>query len=289
MNGLTIYSDEELKKIQALELSALKELITICDRLSIPYFLIDGAAIGAVRHHGFIPWDDDIDVGMLRKDYQRFLKEAPQYLSDKYYLQTPYTGKSNPYFYSKLRINNTQFVEYCNHRLNIHHGVYIDICPFDEVPDDETLNARQFRRCQRWIRLFVVRQSPDRSQPPVGLMQTCLAAARRMLHYWLKLVPYSVFANAIERETTAYNDTGQKAVAFLHYPKRKVDYMLKTELAETVDCRFEETVVKIPCGYDDYLKRHYGDYMAYPEPSMRFGHKPYRFSIDEQLFSSASE
>lgn len=279
MYGLTIYTDEELKRIQTLELEALKELVRICEQKDIEYFLIDGAAIGAVRHKGFIPWDDDIDVGMTRDNYRRFLKEAPELLSDNYYLQTPYKEKSSPYFYSKLRVNGTRFVEYCNRKLDIHDGVYIDICPFDEVPDNEILNAIHFRVCQILIHLFVWRQSPELSAPPVGVKGHVKSRVRGVIHYALKVIPYGWIASALEAQTTRHNGTNQKALAFLHYPKRKVDYIRKEELMPLKTGTFGDIDVNLPGDADAYLTRHYGKYMELPPEEERYGHKPYLISL----------
>lgn len=279
MYGLTIYSDKELKKIQQIEQDALKEIIRVCESLSIEYFLIDGAALGAIRHNGFIPWDDDIDVGMTRENYRRFLQEAPSVLSEQYYLQTPYLGKQNPYFYSKLRVNNTKFVEYCNRKLDMHHGVYIDICPFDEVPDDEKRNKKQFRRCQFLIHIFVLRQSPELSSEPTTWKRKILSLIRCGIHGILQLIPYRWIADAIEKETTKYNGTGQAAYSFLHYPIRKKDYIYKNELYELKKHDFNGIEVSIPNNCDAYLRRHYGDYMKWPDEEKRYGHKPYRIEL----------
>ncbi len=279
MAELTVYSDAELQTIQRIERQALVVLLDVCRKLDIPCFLIDGAAIGAVRHQGFIPWDDDLDVGMLRADYRRFLDQAPALLPEGYTLQTPYRDPSAPYFYSKLRVDGTVFMEYPNRKLKMHHGVYIDLCPFDQVPDDPKADLRQYRRCRRLIRLFTLRQSPDISAPPDTPKRKLLAALRAALHGVMRLVPRSLLANAIERESTRYNGTNTRAVAFLHHPEHHVDYMLQTELLPLGEGTFDGIRVPLPGNVDAYLRRHYGDYLRLPSLEQRFGHKPWRVEV----------
>lgn len=279
MGEMTVYSAEELKTIQRIERETLAVLLEACRRLNVPCFLIDGAAIGAVRHGGFIPWDDDLDVGMLREDYRRFLREAPALLPKGYTLQTPYSDPDSPYFYSKLRVDGTVFMEYSNRKLKTHHGVYIDLCPFDAVPDDPAADLRQYRRCRRLIRLFVLRQSPELSAPPETARRKVLAAVRAVLHGAMQLVPRRWLARAIERETTRYEGTDTSAVAFLHHPDHHVDYMLRSELFPLAEGTFDGLTVPLPADADAYLRRHYGDYLAFPPPEQRVGHRPWRVQV----------
>lgn len=275
MDNLTVYSDAELRRIQRIESDALQCVIGICEKLNIEYFLIGGTALGAVRHGGFIPWDDDIDIGMTRENYVRFLKEAPQHLPANYHLQTPYEKLENPYFYSKVRIDGTKFVEYCNRNLDIHHGVYVDVFPFDEVPDDEIKNKKQFNSVQRWIKMFVLRQSPDVSTPPSNEKERVKAQIRKIFHLALQWVPYSYLVQKIDHTMTQYNGTGQSALACLNFPVRKTEYVLRKDLYPLRKNAFGEIIANIPGNYDQYLKNHYGDYMKLPPEEKRFGHKPY--------------
>ena len=230
MELLTIYTEEELKKIQELETDALKIIIDICEKLEIEYFLIGGTALGAIRHNGFIPWDDDIDISMTRDNYIRFLKEAPKYLPKGYFLQTPYNEKNNPYYYSKLRIDGTSFIEYCNHKIKMHHGVYVDIFPYDEVPDDEKDNLKQFDNVQKLIRLYSLRQSPDISMKPSTVSQHLKSVIRKVAHYIAYLIPHDYLCKKLEEEITRYNGTGQGAMACLNFPKRKTEYIKTVDL-----------------------------------------------------------
>lgn len=276
MSSLTIYTDEELKAIQKLALKVLKTVIATCEQLSIEYFLVAGTALGAIRHNGFIPWDDDIDIGMTREHYIRFLKEAPAILPKGYYIQSPYDKERPcPYSYSKVRLDGTKFVEYCNRNVNMHQGIYIDIFPFDEVPNDERLNKKQFDKLQLLKRLYYIHESPDISYEPVSLKDKIKFLIRRVCHYCLRIIPHDYFINKIEYESTKYNGTNQDALANLDYSKWKKMYTLKTTLYPLGRHKFEDIEANIPGKCDIYLKTQYGDYMKYPPKDQRFGHKPY--------------
>ena len=135
-----LYSEQEIKRIQEIESSILYDIDRFCKANGIEYFIIGGTALGAVRHGGFIPWDDDIDIGMKRSDHNKFLSLKPNAIGDSYVIASRETEKNCPFPYPKVRMLGTEFIEYCNYGIkNISNGVYIDVFPFDKVPENEKL------------------------------------------------------------------------------------------------------------------------------------------------------
>lgn len=137
-------TDEEMLRLKACEVSMLKEFIEICEKLGLRYYALYGTLLGAVRHQGFIPWDDDIDVGMMREDYEVFVREGQKYLSEHLFLQT---YESDPEYisgYAKIRDNNTTFIETSVKSRKMNHGIFIDIFPLDSFSDK---NLYWFRVC----------------------------------------------------------------------------------------------------------------------------------------------
>ena len=131
------YREDELKCLQKIELNILKDFATICEELQLPYFMVGGGAIGAVRHKGFIPWDDDIDVGMLRKDFDKFKEEAIPKLKDRYVFHTIEENGIFPVPAMFMEKKGTRFIEKAFKNLPMDFGIRIDIIPFDSVSDDE--------------------------------------------------------------------------------------------------------------------------------------------------------
>ena len=130
-----------MTELQTVELNLLKELLALCEKLSLRSYLVCGSALGAVKYGGFIPWDDDIDVALPRPDYERFCAEAPAYLPDWCFLQN---YRSEPLYYllgSKLRDSRTTYMEQMAERLPIHHGVFIDVFPLDGKWSSQTDDA----------------------------------------------------------------------------------------------------------------------------------------------------
>ena len=135
-------SDPELlQKIHTLLLKMLKDFDRVCRELGIEYTVYGGTCIGAVRHQGFIPWDDDVDVLMTRKEYERFLKEAPAILSSEYRLDNTQTTPNYPFMFTKLGLKGTLLVPEFAKNSSYRMPVSLDILPLDKIPFDE----KQFR------------------------------------------------------------------------------------------------------------------------------------------------
>lgn len=126
--------DPRLRKLQLVELEILNEFVRICEAHSLQYYLVGGTLLGAVRHKGFIPWDDDIDVAMPREDYDSFAQIAPQELNSQYFYQS---SETDPYYfltYAKIRKNGTEVYEERFKNAKFHKGIFIDIFPLDFCP-----------------------------------------------------------------------------------------------------------------------------------------------------------
>ena len=121
----------------------LGETIRVCQKHDIPYFVIGGTAIGALYDQGILPWDDDIDIGMTRENYNKFLKVAPGELGPSYFLSWIETDPHTPYYYAKVKKNNTLFVEEMFKNVPMHPGIFVDIFPFDRIPDNKLLRQMQ--------------------------------------------------------------------------------------------------------------------------------------------------
>lgn len=137
-------SSNELKAIHSLELEALTVIDQICRKHAIKYTLIGGSLLGAIRHNGFIPWDDDVDIAMLRDDLEKFKLICKTELPSKYFYQDMNTDPEYLYLFDKIRINNTLFKESYLAECSINHGVFIDIFPVDNVSDKKSEDKKQF-------------------------------------------------------------------------------------------------------------------------------------------------
>ena len=128
----------KLKYLQSLELQLLDKFIDVCNKYNLAWFADSGTLLGAVRHKGFIPWDDDIDVIMPRKDYNKLLKIAKQEFKSPYFFQTPETD--NVWcLHPRLRLDNTTFILSWEQAGYQHKGVFIDIFVLDSIPEDKTI------------------------------------------------------------------------------------------------------------------------------------------------------
>ena len=137
------YTAEELDLLHAELYDILGETIRVCQKHNIPYFVIGGTAIGALYDQAILPWDDDIDIGMTRENYNKFLKVAPGELGPSYFLSWIETDPHTPYYFAKVKKNDTLFVEEMFKNVPMHPGIFVDIFPFDKIPDNKLLRRIQ--------------------------------------------------------------------------------------------------------------------------------------------------
>ena len=233
----------------------LKEFDRVAKILKTPYFLFAGTLLGAVRHKGFIPWDDDLDVLMMREDYERYLAEAPALIDPKFFLQGEFTAHW-PMFFSKLRINGTACLEkYHPKDLEAHQGVYIDIFPCDRAYSLGVGRMIQFAASK-----VVIAKGLDARgySNDGGLKKPFMRVCR--------LLPMKPFHDIVKgpKKKTAY------VHSFLGGASKYARNIYKAAWFDgSVDLSFEDGAYPAPGGYHELLSAVYGEYMKIPSEEER--------------------
>ena len=247
---------DKLKKIQ---LEMLKIFIEICEKHSLSYFAVGGTLLGAVRHKGFIPWDDDIDVAMPRKDYEAFLSLAQKHLPEHLFLQTHKTDAAYPCNFAKIRNSNTAFVEAALSEFRINHGVYIDIFPLDYYPEK---NRLIFEIKKQLLNLRVSADLKVKNRK----LKTKLASA-----FLSFLMPDSKKAVRMKEKLFKANPKGKQLVNNSGAWGKK-EIFPAVWCCDSVMLDFENIKIKAPKEFHKFLSYVYGDYMTFPPKTKRKGH-----------------
>lgn len=260
-----ILSNEMRRKLQKTQLEIALELKRICDDNNIDYFLDSGTLIGAIRHKGFIPWDDDLDVGMLRSEYEKFLKVAPKYLEKKFFLQTWYTDPQYGLPFAKIRMQNTLYIEGTAENVDAHAGIYIDIFPYDNYGNSQIKQGFHLTVIRRMIAVKSGYQQWKENSNR-RLFKTVVYIPIRMISLFFSK---KFLIKCYERIAQKYNRIDCKD----RFENSSANYskwvVANSDIISTIDCSFEGHTFPIPIGYDNYLRRIYGDYMQLPPEEKR--------------------
>lgn len=250
----------------------------ICRQYSLNYFLIGGSLLGAVRHQGFIPWDDDLDIGMSRQDYNQFLKVAPVILSHShFFLQTPYSDRNYGLSYAKLIDTDTQ-IEEINNVNHARKGVFVDIFPFDAIPIATSERSAQMAKLKLLDGSILVRLGYHITDSPLSKLARPLSlkqynSVRQLKHKRDHLMQEFAAPDAINFKNLASQYQYNKEI------------MTKDEIAQLEPHLFEHLTVSIPTNYDAILTRLYGDYLTLPNRRNRDPKHFKHVEIDgQQLF-----
>lgn len=246
-----------LEKLKKIELDILRQFIEICEKLNLKWFILYGSCLGAVRHHGFIPWDDDIDVGLMRDDYELFLEKAPLLLPENYFLQNAETDPDYSMNYAKIRCSDTTFIEKTVKDFNINHGIYIDIFPITEYQPSKIfdIKAKFYSICISQAYNFEDNGSLPRK------------AIKGVLRSFIK--DYHV---ARDKKEQLFRNAEKKGTGIVSTFCGNCENMPK-EIFDTVEkMPFENLEVNVPGKWDEYLTLLYGDYMTLPPEEKRVTH-----------------
>ena len=286
--------DESLRRLQAEELEILLAVSELCESNGIEWFLMSGTALGAARHGGFIPWDDDIDIGMLRGDYDRFLSVAREGLPDGFSLHTCDNTPGFAGFFAKVYRDGTAFQTEETVAAGCDQGIFIDVFPMDRAAEGAALRS-QLRRAMIWQRASYLYHSGVITVPHRGALGAAERLACRAAHHVVRALfsPEGIrerFERLVERVPAGGASAergpaeGAPAERYVCLSWPYVDPIRRDVLVPTARMTFEGHEMPVPARCDEYLTLWYGDWRALPAPEDRHTHLPKRI-----VFSDGAE
>lgn len=268
------YEDAVLKKLQKEEKIILKDFSELCEKYNIRYFILAGTLLGAVRHKDFIPWDDDIDVGMLREDYNKFLK-IPKKEYEKYILCTP--ERNNDYYnlIPKFYRKDTQFITLASEKANKKTmGIFIEIFVYENVSKSKKKRSKIMKNVTLIEALLF-----ETYMEKVAVFDTGWKAIVKTVLKYLMAIYIKIFHITLKQLNQKYlelivnhRETGY--IAYFCFKNSEEFLCKKADLFPLIQVPFGELMVYIPNNYKEILHNAYGDYMKIPPESERWNHGP---------------
>lgn len=282
---VTVYQGK-LERIKRIEMEIMREIDRICRENDINYFLVGGSLLGAIRHKGFIPWDDDIDIGMLREDFEKFRKLCPKLLASHLSYQSYTDEPTSHYIFDKVRLKGTYFsTKFSNRFSDIENGLFIDILVYDKTANSKLMQKFHINSIRFFRRLINIRW---------------VGKARRGIHYTaskimlpiMKKIPFPTYHHFFEWALQMFD--GKKNS---HYLIDGVGQNLEKGpfpmewFEDLIDVPYEDMVFKAPKAYDEYLQHWYGkNYMELlPLSSRNSGHALSRLDLGKYLYSETEQ
>lgn len=263
--------DETLRQIQLIQLEMLVEVDRICNKCGIKYNIIAGTLLGAVRHGGYIPWDDDADVALLRPEYEKFRKACKTELDkSRFYFQDHRNTKGYRWGYGKLRRKNTLFLREYQEHMPYKQGIFIDIFPLDGVPNNHFLRSLKNLEC------FCVRKLLWSKVGKIAENNFW----KRQIYRWLDKIPERDIFNYYHKMIQSAGNKQTRMVRILMFPTPNSEYgYYRNWYENSAEIEFEGQFFQGIRDYDSYLTFKFGNYMELPPIEARKTHPVSRIQL----------
>lgn len=248
------------KKIWAVQLELLNELLRVCHKYDIKVYAFAGTLLGAVRHKGYIPWDDDADVCMLSEDYNKLIEVAPKEFRHPFFLQTALTDRKYFFRYARLRNSNTTGLITGEESADYNNGIFLDIFLLNGYTNNEILLKKQlFEMKITWKACRAYIADIDKKQ---GIKKWIIGAAKKIENIFFK---YETLVRWNNRVQGRYDKKAQRVTLLTNGKELMRKYWIdKKDLEEVIYVPFENIQLPIPKVYENFLTHAYGNYMEFP-------------------------
>jgi lipopolysaccharide cholinephosphotransferase len=262
---------QELKLLHDKIIELADYFDSFCKENNISYYLMGGTALGAVRHSGFIPWDDDFDVFMDRENYLKFIEFAKNKLEkDKYYFQEENT-KEFPLYFSKVRMNNTTFIEKDVMGREMHHGIYIDIMCLNETSSIFFIRYLQYLSA----RILSAKALSERGYITNSII-------KKILMFVIEYTIPKIISNLLLKFVRSFNGRNTNLIGhfFGRAPFKKTSFK-KSYLGLSKNIKFDSLILPVPEHVEKYLTVRYGEnYMKLPSDEEKMKYPSHAFIVD---------
>ena len=256
-----------MTELQEKLLDILKWFSSFCEENNLRYYLLGGTMLGAMRHEGFIPWDDDIDVGMPRADYERMAQILSENPSEQYAFETPNTEETDYYYpFSKIYDTSTTLIENTKHQIK--RGIYIDVFPLDGIGNTEEEAKINYKKVKKIYQLLMTRVGKVRKGR--GFVKNAAVVLMQAIPKFIlndKKILKQLDAACAER---SFDDCEYIGNLVGNWWEKEI--IPKEIMGEPTDCTFEGLTVKGPANADKYLTYIYGDWRKLPPEEKRISH-----------------
>lgn len=256
------------KEIQQTGIRLLRKLQEVCSKNHLRYFAFYGTLLGAIRHEGFVPWDDDIDIVMPREDYDKLIEIADEFLADGFFLQTPENDEQCFYGgYAKLRDSNTSAIEILHWDKQCNQGIAMDIMPLDKCYAEESKNNKLQQNILLYQRMIFAKTYPEESQLR-DMDENEFSLYKKLAE------PFSrkELCQKLKELLTSCKEDTHRVTVLSRYIFWKYQTYNESDFDNKIERKFESIYIDIPGNYDDILKMGYKNYMTWPKPEDRRSH-----------------